>query len=203
MSITKKQVISKLSVFEARKALEDALEREKKAISKKNKEFRRLPDYKQRMTIAKDVLDQLKIKRFIPKFGTYFNTNDPQVNENFANNDSCQVNEVLAGVKCEVCGIGSLFVAMVDRANDCSVSELPEINSGDFMRDYLEQWFRGRQLDLIEVAFEGRIIDARELDYDDSDVIDAIKFTKNIDSPDDRIKKIMKNIIENEGTFIP
>lgn len=206
MATTKQQIIDRLNVSEARAALEGALKREQGLIKKRNAEFKALPDRKKRIVIAQDVLNQLATKRIVPTFGTYLEVSYEHRDRFDLYSDkydkNTKVNEALSNATCEACGIGSLFVAAVDRANACVVGDMQDENDDNFMREYLNEWFDQRQLTLIEAAFEGRIIDNNEMDYDDEEVKRAIRFTKDVKTPTGRLKKIMGNIVKT-GSFVP
>jgi hypothetical protein len=210
MGLTKQQVISKMSVAEAQAALEQAIERNRKATEKRNREFNKLPDARKRVVIAEDVLQQMKAKRFIAKLGTYIGV-PYSVKEKFESSgegegEPAPLHEVLEGVQCEVCGIGSLFVAAVDRMNECSVSDIDAVDDDRFMREYLGGFFEEDQLVLIEAAFEGRFIRRGSTGYAEwsSEVTDAIRFGNSAgEDAAKRLRKIMKNIVDNKGTFVP
>ena len=211
-STIKHDFMKELSVAEARAILDEAVKRHRKEIAKRNKAFQALPDYKKRVVIAQDVLDQLEARRLIPTYGTYLSPGDKVEHDYFDSygdhyDEDREVSEALDGAKCEVCGIGSLFIAAVDRANGCTVGDLGSPNSDSAMRNYLSDWFADDQLSMIEAAFEGRFIDWSAGDSGlheySPEIRQAIAFTRRTTSPTARIKKIMNNIIENKGTFKP
>ena len=78
-------------------------------------------------------------------------------------------------------------------------------NDAEFMRSYLGGFFDEKQLVLIETAFEGELItnSGTELYYDSPEVRAAVRFTARIKDHGNRLRKIMNNIIEHEGTFVP
>ncbi len=203
-----KKVVSRASVEEARAILEAAIQRQETETRKRNRAFQRLSGVQKRVTVAQDVLEQLALRRLLPTFGTYLKVSD-DVDLKFRSGDEeheeLQVHEVLAGNSCHVCGIGSLFVAAVDRADSCKVGDMSSTDDAGFMRSYLEDFFSMEQLVLIEAAFEGRLISVDGTDFDDDspEVLAAIAFTKKLTSPAGRLKKIMGNIIEHNGTFRP
>lgn len=202
-----KSNVPRLSVSEAREALKLALARSKVETEKRNKAFRNLSRPKQRLTIAHDVLDQIESRRFQAKFGVYLQPKEYVVGDKFDSysneyDSELSVQEALADSKCEVCGIGSLFVAAVDRVNECTVGELDGLSDSSFMRSYLSDWFDEEQLRMIEAAFEGRDIGGYADHYPEH-IARAIAFTKKLTSAEGRLKKIMRNIIDNHGEFTP
>lgn len=210
---SKSEILSKLDVSEARAALAAAIEREKQAIEKSNREFRLLPKYKKRVTIAQDVLAQMKAKRFIAKQRVYLELRDEDARDRFcdvrsgnAKTEECStLNSVLSDSSCEVCGIGSLFVAAAERTRAC-VDGMSGVNDDDFMRQLLKDYFDMDQLLLIEAAFEGQYIEAEcyeEEGVDKEDIAAALAFTWGARTANARLERIMKNIVENRGTFVP
>lgn len=203
MAITKKQVIAKLSITEAQAALAQAIEREKKLSKKRNAEFRAMPDDRKRVVIAQDVLAQIEMKRLVPTYGTYL-TVPSECERKFGEYefDELQLNDALSGTSCQVCGIGSIFVAAIDRANGCTVGEMTSASDDEFMREYLSNWFSAEQLDLIETAFEGRVV-SENVNHHDKKVMRALRFTQDVVRPATRLRKIMDNILKNQGEFVP
>lgn len=115
------------------------------------------------------------------------------------------LNEAIAGVPCTVCGIAACFVAAVDKIDDITLGEADGM-SDNAMRDYLCRWFSKEQVRLIEAAFE------RDFSFayhhvesgDRGEVSDAAEaFGRQHVDPKERLIAIMKNIIDNEGTFRP
>lgn len=198
-------------------------DRLKAAIKKANSSFTRLSASRKRVRIAKDVLKQIDSRRFVPWFGIYlhlpakseaafnrfyeeYRYRIPRTSPKTSAAGRVGVRETVADTTCKVCGIGSLFVAMVDRVNACTIQDMGgEPNNGDFMVEYLSQFFSEEQLVLIETAFEGRMVSSRDTDLSsyNTKVKAAIRFTRRLKSPAGRLKKIMNNIVLNNGTFVP
>lgn len=210
---SKSEILSKLDVSEARAVLAAAIKREQAAVEKANREFRAMPKYKKRMTIAADVLQQVKLKRFIPKQRVYLELRDEEAKDRFravrhgaAETEECAtLNNVLGGSSCEVCGIGSLFVAAAERTKAC-VDDMAGADDDNFMRNLLKDYFDMDQLLLIEAAFEGQYIDADDYEsyeVEQEDIDEALDFTRSATTANARLERIMKNIVENRGTFIP
>jgi hypothetical protein len=210
MALTKKQVIDRLSVSEARAALEAAIARTNKATEKRNRAFAKLSGSRKRITVARDVLEQLRLRRFVATTGTYLQPTTVEAQRQFNSfdddSDKRPVHEVLEDVKCQVCGIGSLFVAAVDRANACTIKDMNHSyeNSG-FMREYLGGFFSDEQLVLIETAFEKFLVDSLGTGLDEwsPEIHAAIAFGAKYSNAEKRLKSIMENIIEHKGTFVP
>lgn len=154
----------------------------------RNAKFRKLPIARQRVAIARDVIKLLS-KGKIKARSTYLNS--PV--ETATRYRSADLGVALTcGECCEVCGIGSLFVATVMTANHVKVEDFH--NSDDarqFEVDYLEKWFDYDQLTIIEMHYELRN--------------EAYGFTSMgaKKTADARMVMIMENIISNGGRFIP
>lgn len=170
-------------------------------IEKTNKIFKSLSKAEQRVFIAKDVLESLKLKKYKAEHLIYVETNtskadeDSKFNQDFVNCDD---------FSCKVCALGAIFTSKVKIANGFeSGFDLylynPDLDDRE-MRNNLEKYFSRSQLKAIEHAFEGF-----ENDVEDScKTLDSKykKFHKSYPNADKRMKAIMNNIIKNKGTFI-
>lgn len=167
----------------------------------KAKPFSKLGSRERRVAIARDVLTQMKSGSLVPTSGMYCVVKDGEGGQP----------DVLKNVKqCEVCGIGSLFVATMLRIKPKApvmwMDGYLEIDGGCYATDIhrsLARYFTYSQLRLIEGAFEashccGAGVGNTTADrfFTGGDVNDVIKddFT--------RLRLIMENIIVNGGEFI-
>lgn len=176
----------------------------KKKTAKKTaaKPFEKLTPAQKRVQIARDVLAQLAAKRFKASPGTWVGKDGGKfITEGSAVEQVCDLTKKIK--KCEVCGLGSLFVAAVERANDLKTDQLEskEYFSGEGEKrvigeedvfDYLGRFFDGDQLDAIEAAFE--------MGDGARDNVRAEKFCPD-PNPTVRMTLIMENIIANRGNF--
>lgn len=136
----------------------------RKHIQETNDEFNAAPVARKRVMLAQDVLLQLKSRRMVAD-SVYFN---PEEQDSFAPLVGARTDEelrdALRGIHtCGVCGIGSLFVAAVERLDQLRVSEIMGEGfgpwSGDFKRkilSYLDdhRLFTNAELDAVENLFE-------------------------------------------------
>lgn len=150
-------------------------------IRKTSNAFANATPSQKRVMIAQDVLFQISLRRFKPS-STYFE-NDKVFEATEMLDSTTQVQDLFKRMpSCHVCGIGSCFVATVDRVNELQIYDTTSLGSRDSQVEYLAKQglFTGEHLGGIENAFEhggwGR-------------------------SPTDRLKKIMKRIIKLEGVF--
>ncbi len=161
------------------------------------------PEQKKRIEIAKDALKHLKAGRIAPWKGAVMVL--PQAPEGHYFEVELQpVLKELAkkGRECLVCQRGALLYAHVYKNDNFC---LPGINSnsfGSFVSDtttrdtdhtLLLQFFSEDQLSMMERAFEGEISGKTHPE--------CIAFYKKYESPRNRMKAILNNIIKNNGTF--
>lgn len=163
-------------------------------MNKKQEAFTKLSPEEQRVTIAKDVIKQLKLKTMEAEHGVYLDLYDPP-----AVNGDAQLCDVIAGQKCQVCALGGMMIASVLLANELQVSDVwwggerLYAVSGESCFTYLSRFFPREQLKAIEAAFEGWTeIEHRTVN----------KFSPKLRGATKRLTAVMKNIIENNGTFV-
>lgn len=176
-------------------------------IKDRNRRFSKLNLVGQRIAIAKDVIAQLIVKKFRATPGTYVRFKLPSVS-----NLEQQFNETMEAVpKCEVCGVGGMFISAVRCYNDITVKEalgssiyspLISLNS-PVMRDYLARWFSNKQVGLVESAFEQQARFAVETGSSHNEAMDAAYFGTRFIKANDRLIAICKNIISHKGKFVP
>jgi hypothetical protein len=111
---------------------------------------------------------------------------------------------------CRVCALGGLLLSHIRLYDKVKIHDLMSLHGyADYFVDYetvkelLKDHFIPAQLDLIEAAFEIRVV---RLPYSTSDnvlVQEAIFFGKRFRDLKDRFRAIMKNIVSNMGVFKP
>ncbi len=145
-----------------------------------------------RIAIAKDVLSLLKAKdSIVAKSGVYLTCScdaDALINEVPLGN--AQENIDVLTKECRVCALGALFVGAVDLYNKC---QLQEFGGYGNIVNKLRDFFSDKQLYLIEGCFEGH--------WDEKFVCRG--FHNKYPEDAQRMKAIMRNIIRNEGNFVP
>jgi len=184
-------------------------------IEEKNKQFKRLSKTEKRVAIAKDVLQQLDEKSFKAE-SCYLDVargdDEKRIRCLIQNSPEEKASYALASAKCEVCGIGSLFVSTIELENKATVSDLFD-NTENYeamsipfvgkkkMADTLSKYFDEDQLDLIEAYFERTVVHANgNLRITDINENSPIWETNR---KSERLRMIMNNIIENKGKFKP
>ena len=167
-----------------------------KRLKTRNARFRKLPKAKQRVALAKDVIQQLDARKLIASH-CYFGWKHRDDNARFSNlPDKAQFGTATSQTKCEVCGIGSLLVAAAELADQLPVDWALDITTGSTNErfsivDYLAPWFSSTQLDMIEMA------------YEQTSTRGGFRSFYTVRSDKQRLRAIMKNIIANNGRFVP
>lgn len=150
-----------------------------------------------RIAIVKDTLNQLKNMKVAQ--GSYIagacNINNPKEDI------------IVLRKNCKVCALGGLFLSYIGLYN--SVDKFDMVSSYDDsmieterynITDKLSKYFSDKQLNMIECAFEGGDVDCN-LSYKEEEVCAA--FTSKCKTPAGRLRKILTNILENDGLFKP
>lgn len=179
------------------------------------KAWKKMSISEKRVAIARDVLKQIKKKKILPMHSCYVDSIIYKGNSEIRFDQNIQLNKITSKIKdCEACAVGSLFLCAIDRNNhfDLKQAKLLHDGSGGYPEiqmspkpifAYLKRFFTIKQIQLIEIAFEGyysgnfgkNIITFKEsekaMDFRDGTLLS------------ERLVCIMKNIIENKGTFKP
>ena len=170
-----------------------------KTIVKNNDRFNKLSKMEKRVAIAKDVLEQIKIKKFKPAIGGYLNLDEPIEEE-------INIQELLITKEttCRVCAIGGIFASKVILGNKCDTT-LDRYDTGlddDIMIDNLKSIFSEKELRKIEYAFEGFDVSYGDMNFSDKECSKYETFFESFENTEHRLKAIMLNIIKNKGKFV-
>jgi hypothetical protein len=174
---------------------------------------KKLTKAEMRVAIAKDVIAQIKAKKYNPVQGCWVIWVDgPDYDDWLVDNSAnCRVDVqkyTKSIKKCNVCALGSLFVSAVNKYNNVygtymtvstdQVFDTSETNN----RSPLLRYFTINQMRLIEYTFEGGM---GAVYFDDLKQMKgkADAFYSQYPDDKDRLLAIMKNIIKNNGTFKP
>jgi len=169
----------------------------------KTAKFDSLTPEQKRITIANDVLEQLRLRRFVATTGTWVRQLGRAAKKKVGEDvEVCDVTRKLK--KCNVCALGGMFIAAVERADKLKGRDLQggtdwdgtrvQLAQKDVFR-YMEQFFSKKQLQLIEAAFE------RGAGACNNTV--AEEFCPVGLGPEERMRLIMENIVANNGRFLP
>lgn len=164
--------------------------------------------------IARDVLEQLRLKRYVATPGSYVIVNTPQGSVDM---DTPHDSLVELGVDsdesfkkffkankaatCEVCALGSAFVSLVNIENKCSVAEMAAHPDENNMFERLAKYFGNDNVALMESAFECREMDSVEIDVEYRMLEAAADWGQKYSDPTARLRAIMLNVIRNRGDF--
>lgn len=164
---------------------------------------------KDAVQIAEDVLAQLKTRKYVASAGAgvYVRLEGAIKNPEAYYGDYVPVVASLRTFltkhatkkSCHVCALGACFLANVERRNKVELKEVINKSDRETFTSNLKTIFSAEQMDLIEVAFEVDSVHSRT----DVDTQDALYFGNRYDTDDQRLKAIMRNIIKNNGEFIP
>jgi hypothetical protein len=182
----------------------------------KNKKFWEKSKEKQRVAIAKDVLEQIKLGFLHPLRDTYLRLNFSSNISNTMYNPPEKLDELFGKLsqtssRCDACGIGACFIGLVNLGDKVYTDEVFEQRSVSdrakiedvVMRKKLRKIFSREQLSLIECAFE------RSAYFTDRTRVSvkkrraAEKYGQQFGNASESLEAIMKNIVKNEGTFVP
>lgn len=188
------------------------------------KSWSRLNAAEKRIALAKDVIKQLNAEKLIAKSSNgYAKLKIPGIfsyqEKSFEN--KIQLQTLLKEddkIKCTVCGIGSIFICDIMNRDKYSISHSGELSRVDDEDIYLRlKIFPILQLNLIETAFEKRVVNDRTdklNSYEFKNIYSlnfiptklgkrAIDFGRKFKRDKDRLIAIMENIIKNKGEFKP
>lgn len=181
-----------------------------KKLKAANAAFLKLTPEEQRVTIAKDVLAQLRTGKFMAghtyfMFGSSENDGVDAESVDEAMDAKIDMSACISQVSCTVCGIGSLFASGVLKADKLKVNTfMGAADDRAAQIKYLKKWFTLKQLDLVECFFEqwgegnrsehnitlpNEILDLSPIFMEDDDT--------------ERLTLIMQNIVSNNGRFDP
>jgi hypothetical protein len=179
--------------------------------NKLNEEFKKATKAQKRVMIAKDVLAQIKLKRYFAESGEWVRplwsgdqkSIDIKLDPNSSIKDAFKSKAINS---CRVCALGGLFMSCTNLNNNTTVQDLKNetyigdlVADGDKISNGLNRIFTQGQLMLIESYFEGGEGYFR---YDLGSDEKAETFLESYND-DERLKIIMQNIIDNNGTFKP
>lgn len=163
-------------------------------------EFESLPLNIQQIKIAQDVLEQVKLGKYLAKQRVYVQFDWIEVEDITVGEDVQSTLHLLP--TCEVCAYGSMMLSAIRFKNSVNWDENALyygcISQSNFRYTKpLKELFNEGQLTLIENAFEG-------WDEDEEAVEDSaiMTFYHKFDNPTARLIAIMENLITNNGEFV-
>jgi len=147
-----------------------------------------------RVAVAKDVIAGLKSKRLKSQHCYLFTKGTVTLN----GGEDLQTILATKVRQCEVCGIGAIFVAAVEKFDrvTCERGSILQFGSDEVIAAKLKGLFSPKQLQLIEAVYEGY---THKHPYHLSNKIYA--FSYRFPDSENRMVAIMRNIIRNNGVF--
>lgn len=176
-------------------------------IEERNAAFNKMTPAQKRVAIAKDVIAQLNSsdqkRKINVTCGTYFKID--YTNRKVVAGEELQNLLAEPETQCSVCAKGAIFAVKVLNYNDYKLTESDvswglELDEEDMVEN-LKGIFTQLQLNLIENAFEQEVLNGFTYDLNFPKHIRAATMYHNVPDPKDRLRLIMHNIIENQGTF--
>lgn len=165
---------------------------------------------RKRVEVATDALAQILSGKANPSSGAFLRLK--RYDETLSINDkdcSChiQLNDYLKkdGTTCNVCIKGGLLLSLVMKENHFSTFDTKLCGEPEAYDNLIKSrltCFSSEQLDLMEVAFEGRTYDYNEAAAN-SEYQNAITFYNKHYYPKGRMIAILGNLIANHGKFRP
>jgi hypothetical protein len=179
-----------------------------RANAARNKAYKKATKAQKRVMIAQDVLSALSRRKIVAQSGAYLGAtyvgDKPDIDEGLQETDEkASLQALLEKVTpCEVCAKGALFLCTVAMRNKVTVGEYKEMDNttgwgGEELAKLLGNTFTPRMLATIENEFE----DDR-MDYLGPEPIMHLSHRFENDDAK-KLRVIMRNIIENNGTFKP
>ncbi len=163
---------------------------------------------KRRVAVAKDVLKQLRSKKYIAQTGTYLELEDTIVYDENSNSidlfdeamrEEKDLQEILPKVTCIVCAKGAILASKVNLFNKFQLNY--DVDFDQRAGETTEEVFGMRQATLIEAAFEGwSTFDA---DINEEEGLKCRALKERYPEPLNRMRVIMNNIVRNKGVFRP
>jgi len=184
------------------------------AIEKTNSNFRKATKAQKRVLIAQDVLAQIKAKRYVAESGIWVAPHFSVNVETVVHESAQKLFAEKVITTCNVCALGGMFMSCTNLNNNTTVEQLERsadlgesVDCGIKLSNGLNQIFSKKQLMLVETYFEvgdgwfGEKGYTGESNGEDQYHVEA--FYDKYPDEGDRLKEIMKNIIANDGTFVP
>lgn len=203
-------------------------------IKRRTQVFNAASPAKKRVLIAEDVLAQIAARRYKPQTGswitafcgdTFFDNlvNIPDIDGDLIQHpdngipSNASVQKLFLDktiTSCSCCALGSLMMSCTLYSNKQTAEDLwgesdslgAMVFDNEKLSNGLNKYFSNAQLQLIEVAFEGKFgyfgneerAPAAQTVYEA-----ALRFHEKYEHPTKRLQAIMENVIKNKGTFTP
>lgn len=191
----------------------------KEIITKRNKTFANKTNAEKRVLIAKDVLTQIKHKKFIPSNGGFLSFANldyktTNLRESFLTGRDLWEDGLHEEATCHCCALGGMMMSCTLFNNNIDIGQDRELidDMGEEIRDNtlfpngLNTIFSKKQLAMIEIAFEkgsGSFYASNTPEITFTEQCLCANYGRNFETPKERLRAIMRNIVKNKGEFIP
>ena len=173
-------------------------------IKKWNETFKKASKPEKKILIAKDVLANIKSKKYIASHGNYFN-NLYELSLNIGKNNDIQENFDKIE-NCECCALGACLISSTKYQNKLTFDDLGYGSSTSNSWLQLKSIFTPREMAIIESCFEGFDTNACRVatdkfyyELDSNTGIKCQDFHDDYIDDEERLVAICKNIIKNKG----
>lgn len=172
-----------------------------------------------RVAIAKDAIAQLNTEAYVAATGQYVGLDWQQTDEIEAAAGACKLftgkdasdfefNKVLDNVvskqnPCEVCAKGALFLSSIRKFNNFTLEEASDGDLDNMASHKVQEIFGEKNADLIEIFYEKWDADQDMNPLDEETFEKVEKWANKYPNNTDRLIAILKNIVKNNGEFIP
>lgn len=162
------------------------------------KSFKKLSASQKRVAIAKDILAQIRAKKYIATSGNYALPVDTRKMITLDQEHLTGVNQVV----CKVCGIGSAILSIIRLRN--TFNAYLYFNSGEAFK-VAKAHFSSKQICQIEAAFERTEAPGLlpRTGLVPGNYVNELKFGLKYKNETNRLIAIWQNVIKNNGTFKP
>jgi hypothetical protein len=169
-------------------------------IKKWNNYFKSLTKAEKRIAIAKDILQQIKLKKYIPYSGSYITF------KNYYNiNNELDIQANFDKAQCNCCQLGACIMSLTKFENKLKFSDIQYAESDNKSWKMLEKIFTPRQIAIMEYCFEGDeggskvAEDFFKYELDKETIEKCDEFKNKYFSDEDTMKAICNNLIKNKG----
>ncbi len=162
-------------------------------------DWSKMPVWKRKVAVAKDVINQIQLKKFKVQKNHYLLLDD-DIDVDPSEDPQKAMKCALDSKKCTVCARGAMMLTKVAKYNNFEFDEFYNLNCDHATTDALGDCFTEHELQLIETFFE-RLSFIDEGDAFNLYGVDYRKWGPN--NPEDRLICIMQNIIDHKGQFVP
>lgn len=149
---------------------------------------RKLTTSQKAIAIARDVIAQIKCRKYTPELGTYVSGADDNIPTEAIGCEQLQPFLKKKDLQCEVCAIGAAFLSSIRLFNDFVV---PEYWDDSDMKNKLGEYFSPSELRALEASFEN---------WGDSLFLETPLVNLKAQ---DRMIFLMSEVIRQKGNFNP